>query len=326
MARKASSLCTPATSILHGRVFAASDSTFYAATAITPPTRCSAPDGDCRALFAERDGRERLSLTDSTDLSARETIDLRFEGAFRRPGIVITARNSLVSTFIFYQTLAYFGRSAGHALASMERGSRAQAEAQFGMAHRLGGVEVQVRRGADWVTVGTYEEHGPIASDTKVIPLPIEAIRGAVELRLSAARGNWRIDRVALAELGARVQPVRIFASTVERYGRSHEAARRSLRDSSDHLVTLPGDEYRMVFELPRGDQELFLESEGYYYEWMRNEWLADENPAIAAALVLDPAWGLRHLARPYKSREATMEQLFWASRFNVRSNDARPR
>src|SRR5688572_13167786 len=265
-----------------GRGFAASDATFYSATAITPPARCTAPDGDCRAVFAERDGRERLSLTDSSDLSARETIDLGFDGEFRRPGIVLTARNSLVSTFIFYQTLAYFGRSAGRALASMERGSRAEAEAQFGMAHRIGGVEVQVRRGADWVTVGSYEEHGPIASDTKVIPLPIDAIRGTVEVRLRAARGNWRIDRVALAELGATVQPRRIFAGTVERYGRSHETARRSLQDSTDHLVTLPGDEYRMVFKLPRGDQELFLESEGYYYEWMRKEWLADENPAIA--------------------------------------------
>lgn len=309
-----------------GRVFASGDSLFYSATSITPPSRCAAPDGDCRAVFAARDGRERLSLTDSSDLSARETIDLRFEGDFRHPGIVVTARNSLVSTFIFYQTLAYFGTGAGGALAAMERGTRAQAEAQFGMAQRLGGLEVQIRRGEDWVTIGSYQEHGPIASDTKVIPLPIGTVRGAVDVRLRAAKGNWRIDRVALADLGEPVKPTRIFATTVERYGRSHERALRSLRDSSDHLVTLPGDEYRLVFELPRGDQELFLESEGYYYEWMRNEWLADENPAIAAALVLDPAWGLRHLARPYKSREATMEKLFWASRFNVRNNETQPR
>ncbi len=309
-----------------GRVFAASDSTFYPATAITAPAHCGAPDGDCREILAERDGRERLSLTDSSDLAAREFIDLRFEGEFNRPGIVMTARNSLVSTFIFYQTLAYFGKSAGSALASMERGSRAEAESQFAMSQLLGGIEVQVRRGGEWLPVGSFQEHGPIASDTKVIPLPTGMGPGPIEVRLRVARGNWRIDRVALAELGTPVMPRRIFAHTVERYGRTNDAARRSLQDSTDHLVTLPGDEYRMVFELPRGEQELFLESEGFYYEWMRTEWLADENPAIAAALMLNPAWGLRHLARPYKSREATMEQLFWASRFNVRSNDAQPR
>lgn len=306
-----------------GRVFAAGDSSFYAATSIAPPSACTAPDGDCRAQLSARDGRERLSLADSADLAARETIHLRFDGDFRRPGVVLTARNSLVSTFIFYQTLAYFGTTAGAALAQMERGTRAQAEAQFGMAHLLGGIEVQIRRGEEWATVGAFQEHGPIASDTKVIPLPLDAVEGSIEVRLKAARGNWRIDRVALASLGDIVRPARISPTAVERFGRADASALRSLSDSSDHLVTLPGDEYRIVFELPGGDHELFLESEGYYYEWMRKEWLADENPALAAALVLDPAWGLRHLAKPYKSREGTMEQQFWTSRFNVRSNNA---
>ncbi|MEX2180259.1 MAG: hypothetical protein WD801_16205 [Gemmatimonadaceae bacterium] len=82
----------------------------------------------------------------------------------------------------------------------------------------------------------------------------------------------------------------------------------------------MPGDEFRIVFDLPADSLELFLESEGYYYEWMRGEWLAEEDPLMAALLIHQPAEGLRRLSRPYKSREATMEQLFWASRFNTRS------
>lgn len=306
-----------------GRVFASGDSLFYTATRMVPPSRCQAPEGDCRAVLAKRDTRERLSFTDSSDLATRETIDLSFDAGFKRPGVVITARNSLVSTFLFYQTLAWFGRNAGTALAAMETGTRAQAEAKFGMAQLLGGIEVQAKRDGDWVTVGSYHEHGPIASDTKVFLLPHAAQPGPIEIRLRAARGNWRIDQVAVAEIGDTVRPSRIHATTVERLGRRDDAAGRSLRDSSDHLVTVPGDEYRLVFELPGGDHELFLESEGYYYEWMRGEWLAEENPALAAAVVMNPAWGLRHLARPYKSREATMEKLFWASRFNARNSDA---
>jgi hypothetical protein len=72
------------------------------------------------------------------------------------------------------------------------------------------------------------------------------------------------------------------------------------------------------VFRLPPSDLplELFLESEGYYYEWMRQEWLADEDPRMAALVLGDPAEALRRLAPVYKAHEGGLEQAFWASRF----------
>ena len=83
-------------------------------------------------------------------------------------------------------------------------------------------------------------------------------------------------------------------------------------------MITTPGDEYRLVFRLPEpaSEQELFLESEGYYYEWMRGEWLAEENPAMLAMAMLRPDEALRRLAGPFKEREGRMERVFWASRY----------
>ena len=82
--------------------------------------------------------------------------------------------------------------------------------------------------------------------------------------------------------------------------------------------MTRPGDAYRLVFRLPRSERpfELFLESEGFYYEWMRAEWLAEEDLPMAALALADPAEALRRLAPAYKTQEGRLEEAFWASRF----------
>jgi hypothetical protein len=137
------------------------------------------------------------------------------------------------------------------------------------------------------------------------------------------AKGAWRIDWVALATLSPPVSPIRIEPTRVEHDGVSDARARALLRDGDGHLVTQPGDEYRMTFELPAPAEsmELFLESEGYYYEWIRGEWLAQENAANAFLAFTAPRETLRRLAAPYAAREVQMERRFWSSRFARRSH-----
>jgi hypothetical protein len=109
-----------------------------------------------------------------------------------------------------------------------------------------------------------------------------------------------------------------IEASAVTREGRPDPIALARVRGLDGHLVTMPGDAYRISFDLPRPGQELelFLETEGYYYEWMRTEWLTEENPLMAALALGAPEQALRSLAAPFKARESNLETAFWASRF----------
>ena len=78
------------------------------------------------------------------------------------------------------------------------------------------------------------------------------------------------------------------------------------------------GDELRMTFEMPTDapQYELFLESQGYYYEWNRSEWIAEEDPLMVATMLFWPGAALRKLAPAYKAIEADMEESFWSSRF----------
>ena len=82
--------------------------------------------------------------------------------------------------------------------------------------------------------------------------------------------------------------------------------------------MTVPGDTCRIVYELP-GDAEgyeLFLESRGYYWEWIREEWLREEDPAALVRLLLQPEAALRELAPRFKAVEPEMEDVFWGSRY----------
>jgi hypothetical protein len=302
-----------------GRVIATQEGTFWEARSLAPPDRAVAAEGDCRAALAAFDGVERWSAADSQDLATRETIDLEFHdppgGSL---GLVLAARQSLLSTYVFYQTLAYLGRSAVERLASLERGGGGAVARAGAVGRVLGGIEVWIEDGSrGWVHAGDIRETGPLAADVKVVPLPRVAGRD-LRVRLRLTRGNWRIDAVALTALGKRVEPVRVHPYAVRRGDKEDPQALASLLDSRKALTTLPGDEVRLEYRLPsEGSRcELFLESRGYYLEWMREEWLAEENPILAARMFIDPAGMLRVLAADYKRVEPNMERLFWASRF----------
>lgn len=301
-----------------GRILAGTDGKFYAATSLARARACRGEEGSCLGAVTARGGTERFSSADPHDLATREVVELEFAPATGRLGLVLTARQTLLSTHLFYQSMAYFGSRAGDYLASLERGGPALAARATGMARALGGIEVEVsEHGGRWRSIGSFDEAGPIASDIQVIPFEATG-RGPLSIRLRQAKGHWRIDQVALAQLGAPVGPRRLQPTAVERGATPDARALAVLRDADRHLITYPGDTYRLVFDLPEAQDrsELFLETEGYYYEWMREEWLAEENAEMASLVLLDPAEALRRMAGPFKRHEPGLERAFWASRF----------
>lgn len=302
-----------------GRVFATADGTFWQAPDIVAPSACAAAEGDCRGKLANPDGHERFSPASASDLAEREVIELQFppRAAPGQPaGIVLHARQTLLSTYVLYQGLAFMGRSAGRWLAALETGPRPAVERRQSVVHVLGGIEVLVADTAGgWSVAGEVNETGPLARDVHLVPLPPGARTDRVRLRL--ARGHWRLDHVALATLGTRVTPVRIPPQvTVATLGRAFAADRTPA--TGFPMVTLPGDAYLLRYRLPEHPEryELFLESRGYYLEWMRQEWMADENPLRALQMVADPRGALRSLAPGFKQQEADMEAAFWSSRY----------
>jgi hypothetical protein len=291
---------------------------YFPAVSLSPPDRCSSPGGDCRGALAAADGRQYLSATDPADLAAPETLELSFEThPAGELAVAVRARNSLVETYVFYQLLAYQGLASDEWFLALEKAGRAGKELVDRMSRPLRAIDVEAWDGKEWIRAGEFAEVGPLAWDEVAIPLPRDLPAGPVRVRLNMAKGSWKIDRVALAALGPAAAPISIDVHRVQRDGQVDPTALARLRDGSA-LVTYPGDAYRLEFELPPGRHQLFLESRGYYYEWIRQAWLAEESPQEFTRALSDPRGTLKRLAPGYKKIEPEMERLFWHSRLEA--------
>lgn len=298
------------------RVFADLDGRFWASTNVIAPVAASGAEGDCLTQLLRADGNERFSSADSLDLAAKEILEVDFENIPEHAsGLVLGCRQTLLSTYLLYQTFAYMGNEAGHWFAQIERKNIKQDQNPI---HKLlGGIEVLLQDAkGEWQVVAQVKEHGPLATDFHLLPLGKLAERSA-KIRLRMTKGNWRIDYVALAALDDEVQAVRLQPRQVLKDGVVDETARALLRDPDRALTTLPGEVYTLRYRTPAaGEYEFFLESRGYYLEWIRQEWIAEQNSTLLAQMFLNPRAALQRLAPEFKRVEAEMENHFWRSRY----------
>ena len=82
-------------------------------------------------------------------------------------------------------------------------------------------------------------------------------------------------------------------------------------------LLSLPSDKFKITFNTkkPLNKQQLFLKSEGYYLEWIRDEWAKDSEPNKLRELILFPKRYLKNEAKSYSELEFELEQDFWNSK-----------
>lgn len=298
-------------------IAAGPDGAFRATGNPMEPLSCSSPDGDCLPAVVSRDDAEYAPPTNGEDLGSREEVILGFPSTKGSVGLLLTARQSFVATFLFYQGLAYAGSSLGELLASLERGDPLARAGALGVPAALGNIDVQAREGSGpWTPIGSFDEAGPIAADTRLLPFQTRG-SGPLQLRLLMARGAWRVDRVAVATIepasSARVlEPDSLVAANRD------TSALTQLLDPDRYLVTTPGARIRLWYTLPPGAERyaLFLDTRGYYYEWMRDTWLPEENEGAARLMLVEPRKALRELAPAFKRIEPRIEELFWSSRF----------
>jgi hypothetical protein len=268
----------------------------------------------------QTDDLEWYSLADSTDLLEKEEIDLEFDHPGGEVGLTIVNRHTLLTTFLFYHSLSLLGQAAGFYYQQMETGSPWIQRGSRRIYELLGGIEIGYRdeQGA-WKWIASINEQGPIAEDHTLVRLP--ASNGKrIQLKLRTTKGLWRINSLQLVSIVKPVQPIRLSPVAVTKNLVADTLALRRLIAASDHLVTYPGDNYRIRYELPRAEAaDFFIETEGYYIEWMRDEWLPGQDLAQAKAMFLHPREYLRSIAPAYKAREPEMEHVFWNSRYTKR-------
>jgi hypothetical protein len=302
-----------------GRMMQMTDNTFREGLALIPPSKCMAAEGSILQKVESFDESERSSYCDSNDLLSKETIEVQFD---KNPGVekglVLGFRQSLLTTFLFYQGLAYLGDSAGAFFAHIENDPEFRKMTGDPFKGLLGGIEVDVQdQNGKWRQAGEFYEAGPIAHNIQTLSLP-DSLGDGSRIRLRMTKGMWRINYIAQTILGKRVEPERLLPDSVTTDTGLCPQALTALLSNTRHLVSMPGDKWVLHYTLPKDfwNYDLFLSARGYYLEWMRKEWLAETNPSMAAMMFALPFYYLKQEAPVFKKVEKEMENTFWNSRY----------
>lgn len=307
-----------------GRTFKTRSGQFWQAESVIEPVSATGPEGDFLALVKKFDQHERFSGADPDYLAEKETIECTFDAIpGNKTGLVIGFRQTLLTTYLLYQGIAYMGSSYGYWLSKFKQQDTETMGHMAGIGKLLGRIEIFVQDKKDkWIRVDSLLETGPIASDVWIIPfdeIPLDEINtSSVRIQLRMTKGLWRIDYLGLAGLHEQVEPLRLQPVLVLNKDSEDREAREKLLDKEKTLVTFPGDAYTLVYHLP-GDYnnyELFLESRGYYLEWMRPAWLEEEDIQKTFMMLTDAKAFLRECAPAYKKLEPEMEEAFWGSKY----------
>lgn len=296
------------------RVFATPGGGFLLTDNIVSPEDCRVSGISCLDKVLFPDGVDYFSEADPDDLNTKEELLLNF----RNPGpgntgLIIGKRQTLLTTYLMYQGLSYMGHSVSYWMAEIERGNLKPETTIFDL---LGSIEIY-RKTSDggWAYEGEVHETGPIATDFNIVPLSVGNGED-VEMKLVMNKGLWRVNYLALASVIGEVEPVVIRPHAVKRIKGDEEQPLDKLLDEHDHLVTYPGDIYDLSYELPFENAELFLDSRGYYLEWIRDEWVEEQSLRNFRLMVRNPERYLKTAAKKFKEIEPLMEETFWNSRY----------
>lgn len=133
-------------------------------------------------------------------------------------------------------------------------------------------------------------------------------------------QGLWRIDYISLAELDNEVFPIRIKPDRLVKQGFDEPNSLKALNNTSEYLVTLPGEKYTAYYNLPQDESlfEFYLFSKGYYLEWMREEWLKEENKKMMTMAFMRPNKYLKEMAPKFKKVEPIIENFFWKTKIQT--------
>ncbi|MCC6548774.1 MAG: hypothetical protein IT279_01765 [Ignavibacteriaceae bacterium] len=275
---------------------------------------------ECTELFLYHDQKEYISKTDSADLAAQEEIIFTFSrNDIKTPGLVVTHRQSLLTTFLLYQTLAYMGNETGSWLTRLDGMTRGSDPVFKQLGGMIGEMQFFTEdENGNWIPAGIIDETGPIAQEVTIIPLPDQTAAGDdIKIKIRMTKGFWKIDQLKLTDIIGEAEPLIIEPQLAKDEKREKDITEK-FNSPEEYTVTLPGEYISLYYRLPEdfAGYDYFLAAKGYYLEWIRSEWIAEENPRRVLQLMVQPGQYFKDLAPMYKKIEDDMEETFRRSKY----------
>lgn len=306
------------------RVVPTSDGRYIAARGLHSPI--TATDRTGRSVRAEIETHDGTYFQTAPNVLARaaeedleDAIELDLGNVATTDSVVLVfrMRNSLLATVLFYDLM--LGDRGARALDwqtyELERLTTAVELGEWSREHL--GMRVSVQRQGEFEPVGRVGDSGPVAWKDIAIVIPAPDRGGRVRLAFPA--DGWRIDWLAVATDWRTVEPRIVPIKRVIATSGSAADALESLgRADTRYLMTLPGQAFHAEFDVgaASGARTFLLASQGYYIEWIRQEWLRTGRDSSSFR---PERASLADAMRRWATAQDTLEQRFYATRVPVR-------
>ena len=308
------------------RIYQSPSDQFYLCENNYRPASVKGPEGDITSLLIDNDKQERTSLADESDLSTKEEIYFDFENITNTDdlGLIISFRQTLMTTYFIYSAMGYSGDEVGDVFAKIETDGQTNEMLKNGIKKELGNIDCFIWNEDQnkWELQGGFYETGPIAINRQILPLRTLPAKDKIKIKVVLNKGLWSVDHLALTNIRNKVEPVEITPSRIL-YKDSVDSERLASLSSPDkYFISMPGDEFKISFQLPVENQnyDLFLYAKGYYLEWMRENWIKEKNLLKLRQMVQNPKKYLKAETKAYKLYEKNMVQQFWNSKIDTKT------
>ncbi len=299
---------------------------------LSPPMRAVSRRGqDLREILARKDsnwyrsGSEMVAQFPET--FAWDWIDLAVRVPHGKTSVTLALRqrNTLLSTILFYDVV--LGSQGINALEWTKRlNTDTTYAAKFRKVYKLfSGLELQVKRNGEWKDEASFPDAGPLTWKEIAATVPVSPEDSVLELRLKFFPDNIMVDQVGFCFDADKI-PVSMseipLDSVVDEYGNSGAGVKESIQKADSlYLETNPSDSYSLYYSVPPEPSEattLFIQSQGYYTEWLRGNWI--RQPDLAESFNLDDLpHTLRMLADSWALNREEIEQMFFQTRIPIR-------
>ena len=263
---------------------------FITTTTLQPPIEAVNSVGeDVLNLLHRRDDRWYRSDTNMVRKLAEgvysDWVDLKLKLPEKATNIklVLHLRNTLLSTILFYDVVL-----ASQGIAALEWIERLNKDSLYASQYHTiynsySGMDIKVYRNGKWIQQASLKDVGPIAGKDVAVELPAgKDVEGIMRVRLEFFPDNIMIDYVAVeantslkeALLVDKVLPTEIYDHTGQKRNDILELIENS---DTQFLITSPGESYYFNYDIaPNEGMEMtvFVQSKGYYTEWIRGDWL----------------------------------------------------
>jgi hypothetical protein len=138
-------------------------------------------------------------------------------------------------------------------------------------------------------------------------------------------KGLWRLDDAALYNIVEEAKPMTVLPTELKKNGLPNmELLANVTNKKNDYIVSMPGDEFYFSYNIPASKNnevyQVFLDTRGYYIEWMRESWLKDKNLFALKRMMDNPKEWLNSETTNYKQYEIKMEEQFWNSKWTQKN------